>query len=1132
MKKTILQFGIAFLLVFVFTFTGGKLFGQECLPSMLGYWKLGELSGPVYEDASGAARNAIAGGAPSQITGISGRAQEFSLSSSTYLTIPDDPVFDWAATQSFSVELWVKYTRTTGSVMVFMARNDYPLSLTQWWIGSESGKITFWFRGSNGPSGYVASLNSYADGNWHQVVAVRDGNLNRMYLYVDGVVQNAGGYPFGSFGNLASTNPITIGNMVTNSVPEFFADAGIDEVAVYSEALSAATVLEQYNNMKNFSIGYCSGDEPVFLTEPVNTATVQQLYTYDVDASGNSKPTYQLITGPVGMEIDEITGVIGWTPLNQSQNGAVTVRASNNKGSVDQNFNIYLADQPMCTPNLIDYWDFDLVGQAGWVDKKNADYVFSGSGPVTVPGIAGNAIMFDGVNDSLNLIDDVEPGNIFFDFKSEWHAANFTIEFWMNSTVSFTGGNPQVILGRDEPENSTQYWIGVFSDGDIGLFMRDWIYPIEDANVSDLRGDANLLDGNWHHVAITYSYNAGDLYVYVDKEVVAEDHGKKFLDLGGGTPLNIGHIQIEGSSDLFWYEGMLDELAFYSAALNQTAINNNYDNTYAGNNHCVYNYAPVFTSRPDSTVLQENLYVYNIAVEDINTGDPITISKVSAPAWLNSFSYTPGSKNAVISGTPGNADVGTHFVTIRVSDGYTNVDQTFSVRVINANDPPVFSFVAATSVAQNDSYTATVLALDPDGDDLTYSAPQVPDWLTFNPDTRVLTGVPDNDAVGENEVTVRVNDGTVDLDTSFIITVTNVNDPPAFTSTAITQVSQNALYSYKAEADDPDGDVLVYSAVQKPSWLNFDPSTQILSGTPGGDDVGVHNVTLRVADAQEEVDQVFQIQVTDVNDPPQFSTTPPLTVDQNSTYTYTVLAVDPEGDPVTYSAPQIPSWLTFNPSTRILSGIPGNTDVGLHPVTLRASDGTAENDQSFSLTVNNVNDLPVFTSIPIDYARVGKTYLYSITVSDPDPNDVLTFTAESVPAWLTLTPASTTAILSGTPASGDLGTHAIIIKVSDGIGNAVQGFSITVTPDTWVGDVDQLVNRVYPNPADGEVYFELAEYGDAWLKIMDTKGAVLMEVRAENTDKFSVDLSELSSDIYFYSITINEKTNFGKLVRE
>jgi len=100
-----------------------------------------------------------------------------------------------------------------------------------------------------------------------------------------------------------------------------------------------------------------------------------------------------------------------------------------------------------------------------------------------------------------------------------------------------------------------------------------------------------------------------------------------------------------------------------------------------------------------------------------------------------------------------------------------------------------------------------------------------------------------------------------------------------------------------------------------------------------------------------------------------------------------------------------------------------------------------------TVTVDAVNDAPQFTSTPITTATEGALYTYGITASDPDAGDILTITADTLPAWLNLVDnGAGTATLSGTPASTDVGDHPVVLRVTDAGGLfATQSFTVTVT---------------------------------------------------------------------------------------
>ena len=123
-----------------------------------------------------------------------------------------------------------------------------------------------------------------------------------------------------------------------------------------------------------------------------------------------------------------------------------------------------------------------------------------------------------------------------------------------------------------------------------------------------------------------------------------------------------------------------------------------------------------------------------------------------------------------------------------------------------ANTDPVITSTEVTAVDEDDTYSYTFTATDDDGDDLTLSAPTLPSWLGFTPATGVLTGTPTNADVGDHNVTLRVNDGTIDVDQDFTITVSNTNDSPTGSVTISgTATEDETLTANTGTLGDDDG---------------------------------------------------------------------------------------------------------------------------------------------------------------------------------------------------------------------------------------------------------------------------------------------------------------------------------------
>ncbi len=92
------------------------------------------------------------------------------------------------------------------------------------------------------------------------------------------------------------------------------------------------------------------------------------------------------------------------------------------------------------------------------------------------------------------------------------------------------------------------------------------------------------------------------------------------------------------------------------------------------------------------------------------------------------------------------------------------------------------------------------------------------------------------------------------------------------------------------------------------------------------------------------------------------------------------------------------------------------------------------------------NNAPVFTSSPVTTATEGQAYTYNVTTSDADGNS-LTISASTKPSWLSFTlTGNGTATLNGNTGASQVGSHSVVLEVSDGIAAPIsQSFTITVS---------------------------------------------------------------------------------------
>lgn len=91
---------------------------------------------------------------------------------------------------------------------------------------------------------------------------------------------------------------------------------------------------------------------------------------------------------------------------------------------------------------------------------------------------------------------------------------------------------------------------------------------------------------------------------------------------------------------------------------------------------------------------------------------------------------------------------------------------------------------------------------------------------------------------------------------------------------------------------------------------------------------------------------------------------------------------------------------------------------------------------SAAVPVNVLNTAPTFTTTPITGSSATKDVAYSGSIAsygaDVDPGDTRTFSKVSGPVWLNI---ATNGALSGVPGSGNVGSNAFLVQVTDSFGS-------------------------------------------------------------------------------------------------
>jgi len=106
-----------------------------------------------------------------------------------------------------------------------------------------------------------------------------------------------------------------------------------------------------------------------------------------------------------------------------------------------------------------------------------------------------------------------------------------------------------------------------------------------------------------------------------------------------------------------------------------------------------------------------------------------------------------------------------------------------------------------------------------------------------------------------------------------------LNGAPIIISEPIITATENNQYFYQLEVNDPEGDSLTYLLVLSPEGMSIDSENGLISWRPANNQVGIHQVIVEISDDKHNVTQSFEIEVFNVNNPPQIFSYFPIDLD-------------------------------------------------------------------------------------------------------------------------------------------------------------------------------------------------------------------------------------------------------------
>lgn len=237
------------------------------------------------------------------------------------------------------------------------------------------------------------------------------------------------------------------------------------------------------------------------------------------------------------------------------------------------------------------------------------------------------------------------------------------------------------------------------------------------------------------------------------------------------------------------------------------------------------NDAPTVTRTPVSGTIASGLTAHTtVTISDIDTaGSALVLSTSSsntvvlpnANVAVTVSATTSSTRTFDVAMTPAPGQSGSSVVTLTASDGAATAVTTFTLSV-TIPQPPGIAPIGAQSTPEDTprDIAFTVSDADTPLDTLVVTATSSNTTLVPNANlalagsgaNRTLTATPAANQAGTSTITVVVNDGVTSAQTSFVLSVTAVDDPPSFAPGAPSAISTvvDTPTTFQVTVNDPD----------------------------------------------------------------------------------------------------------------------------------------------------------------------------------------------------------------------------------------------------------------------------------------------------------------------------------------
>ncbi|UCD95125.1 MAG: hypothetical protein JSU69_03495, partial [Candidatus Zixiibacteriota bacterium] len=314
-------------------------------------------------------------------------------------------------------------------------------------------------------------------------------------------------------------------------------------------------------------------------------------------------------------------------------------------------------------------------------------------------------------------------------------------------------------------------------------------------------------------------------------------------------------------------------------------------------------------------------------------------------------------------------------------------------------------------------------------------------------------------------------------DTSFV-----PNQPPVLDPIGNKEVNEGQNLNFGVTATDPDGPTLNLFTSPLPDGAEFTDNgggSGTFNWTPTYTQAGGYAVTFYATDGIDTVSEGIAITVNDVNRLPVLDAIGDKEVNETELLSFGISASDPDGTtPELFTSP-LPSGAVFVDSANgkgSFSWTPGYDQAGTYPVTFFATDNKDTVSESITITVNDVNRLPVLDPVGDKEVNENESLLFGISASDPDGTFPELFTGVLPGGAVFIDSLNGNGSFSWIPSYEQAGTYPVTFYATDGIDTVFEEITIIVHNVNRAPVLDQIaVGPVYVDEGDS-LFLDVSAY--------------------------------------------------------